>query len=217
MSDDLCNLFTISTSDYSTRNFNLEIVSTSTPLPTSCLSSPAASTDFDDTGSVVWPVSVLLSQYVVNWYHDRYLPPSAASSSPSGSSPRPQLLELGAGVGLPSRSLLDLVKWVPSLPKPSVVATDGRDAYVSDDGVLALNVAGEKGGNVRKVVWGNEEDVDGLLKSTPSSLGFDFVYMADVLQWPAVVEPLSKTVRALTKLGGTVAVGIVERDGGACR
>ena len=97
------------------------------------------------------------------------------------------------------------------------MATDGRDAYVSDDGVLALNVAGEKGGSVRKVVWGNEEDVDGLLKSTPSSLGFDFVYMADVLQWPAVVEPLSKTVRALTKLGGTVAVGIVERDGGACR
>ena len=73
-------------------------------------------------------------------------------------------MELGAGVGLPSRSLLDLVKLVPSLPKPSVVATDGRDAYISDDGVLALNVAGEKGGNVRKVVWGNEEDVDGLLK-----------------------------------------------------
>ncbi|GMI42047.1 hypothetical protein TrCOL_g1743 [Triparma columacea] len=210
MSDDLCNLFTISTSDYSTRNFNLEIVSTSTPLPTSCLSSPAASTDFDDTGSVVWPVSVLLSQYVVNWYHDRYLPPSAASPSPSGSSPRPQLLELGAGVGLPSRSLLDLVKLVPSLPKPSVVATDGRDAYVSNDGVLALNVAGEKGGNVRKVVWGNEEDVDGLLKGGEGkgeegerkkvkTLGSDFTSTAPAKKPTIKGEGRENTKRALLK------------------
>jgi len=157
--DDLCGLFTISADDYTSRTYQLYgLKPLSTKIPVSVLSSPAASTDFDDTGSVVWPVSVLLSQFVVNHYANAY--------RSTGRSPF--VLELGAGVGLPSVSLLSLPTIDNEIPKPKVVATDGRDTYVVKDGVLQRNVGGEKGGEVRKVVWGNVQGERGTRSEATS-------------------------------------------------
>jgi hypothetical protein len=152
--------------------------------------SPAASTDYDLTGQIIWPVSRLLAHAV-----------AAANESqrqPSARSRPLRILELGAGTGLPA-----LVAAVLAPAGSQVLLTDGNEVVLE---LLEQNVRNLResessilpaGTSVaaQRLVWGNCEHLQQALTSLGGPV--DLVLAADVVQWTAVVEPLLWTLQAL--------------------
>ena len=200
--------------------------------------SPAACTDPDLTGQVLWPVSRLLSHYLAAVTQSQ--PQQQHSSSPSRQKSQLQnksVLELGAGgTGLPSL----VAAWCGAA---LVVATDGNDGVVLD--LLRRNIEhychqqqeqqqpphhphhnalGQRSGTTtlpnlscRQLLWGHRDHVQKLRQEvlehyheTNTNHGhrhhhhhhpsrrptFDYIVAADVVQWPAVLEPLLHTAHA---------------------
>ncbi len=173
-----------------------------------------SSTDFDKTGEVVWPVSVLLTSCLLNLKCVRRLLNEGRSGE------RSRIIELGAGVGLPSLALFEYSR----NSNLSIVATDGREEFV-EGGILGRNVSRlmEKGGvssagmlTSNFLLWGKVDHIHDILSNGGP---YDLVYAADVLQWPAVLEPLAETVHALLygARNPRFIVGVVERDDGTLR
>jgi hypothetical protein len=146
--------------------------------------SPAACTDPDLTGQILWPVSRLLSHYI------------AASSSLLVQ--EKTVLELGAGgTALPSLT-------AHYCGARTVIATDGNEGVVLD--LLRTNIqrhqraddsssAAAASLKCRQLQWGRRKHLFDPFQDT-AVITIDVVLAADVVQWPAVVEPLLHTVKA---------------------
>ena len=161
-------------------------------------SSPAACTDYDLTGQVIWPVSNLLSHYL-------------ASSSAQPYIRHRTVVELGAGCGLPG-----LV--AAAIGAKQVVLTDGNDVVLD---LLQQNITSfleqqqlqqQKPSNhpittanqtiisSLPLVWGDRKSFQKVLQQVTYVQGrpqIDTILAADVVQWPSVIEPLLHTVKAL--------------------
>ena len=109
------------------------------------LASPSASTDFDRTGELIWPVSVLLAQCCLNLKSLSLLITTID---------HPTFVELGAGMGLPSCALLQ------QHSNLSVIATDGADYSADESSPLTMNLSqyGDRACG-KKLLWGCVEDV----------------------------------------------------------
>jgi len=187
---------------YAPKTYSFSLLDEST-LSVTVKTSSSASTDFDRTGEVIWPVSVLLAQFLVNY-------------APVAYSDRLRALELGSGMGLPSCALLKRNATI------SCLTTDGCPDYDEPlgDNLSPFNPRGSR----RQLLWGDRNDIRNCKKGGD----FDFVFAADVVQWPAVVQPLALTVHALLyrsrksaaetdRPPPTFYVGIVERDDGSLK
>jgi predicted nicotinamide N-methyase len=150
--------------------------------------SPAACTDPDLTGQILWPVSRLLSHYI-----------ASSSSSSSLLLQEKTVLELGAGgTALPSLT-------AHYCGARTVIATDGNEGAVLD--LLRTNIQRHQRADssssssandtaslkCRQLQWGRRQHLLDLLTDATT---VDVVLAADVVQWPAVVEPLLHTVKA---------------------
>lgn len=162
--------------DYEEATFDLGTVSQR------LLCSQAASTDFDLTGQIVWPVSVFLSWFV-----------AARPAEFRGK----VVVELGAGCGLAGVV-------AARVGARAAVLTDGSDVVMR---LLARQVEafdeGDGSGTLAalKVVWGERADLEALLQLVRNAFGAtqdDVVLVgADVVCWPAFVVPLLETVKGL--------------------
>jgi Lysine methyltransferase len=174
------------------------------------LASPQASTDYDLTGQILWPVSVLLARYIVHQLDNRTEEDALLATT---------VVELGAGgTAVPSfaASRSRMVK--------VVVATDGNDNVVWD--LLERNVKNhdlsrrshDMDGFVPCPVlalpclWGNRSHVMDVLGAVHERSDV-VVVAADVVQWPDVIDPLLHTVKALLWAAdnGRFLLGIVNR------
>ena len=148
-------------------------------------SSSSASTDFDLTGQVLWPISLLLGHYLASTAVQRHL------SSSNGI-----VVELGAGgTGVPG-----LV--AAHAPPRQVVLTDGNASVLPllQDNVERHSFGG--GGDVpvvqvscQELIWGDRMQLQNLRDQLLGPVSM--VVAADVVQWPSVLEPLLWTVQAL--------------------
>jgi Lysine methyltransferase len=172
------------------------------------LHSGAGATDPDLTGQVLWPVSRLLSHYLASDRIDL-----------NGKS----VLELGSGgTALPSIS-------AAFCGASTVIATDGNEGPVFD--LLHRNIGNWQCPSCdqarlprlscRQMLWGNRNHIQSL-RNDNQNRPFDVILAADVVQWPAVVEPLLHTVvaamwsddadRFALSPGPCFILGIVERS-----
>jgi len=136
----------------------------------------AASTDFDLTGQILWPVSTLLSYFLASQKGQEII---------SGK----RIVELGSGVGLPGLVSAHFAK--------NVVLTDGNDVVME---LLQTNAnfvhkdVNRAELHTVKFIWGDCESLEKVLNLIESA---DVVIAADVVQWPSVIEPLLNSVKAL--------------------
>ena len=193
--------------------------SSSSIITIELFASPQASTDFDRTGQILWPVSHLLAHYLVT---------AAGQARLSNAT----VIELGAGgTGLPS-----LVAAATGVAR-RVVVTDGNGDVILK--LLQQNVEHFQTQfpnsptklRAEQLVWGHRQQLEDVWQSladnnndgknaassaSSSSLPYaDVVLAADVVQWPAVLEPLLHTVRALLwrspRAQPVLLLGIVNR------
>jgi len=156
-------------------------------VPLDCLS--AASTDFDLTGQIVWPVSRLVAQYLASG-------PGVAASLRGA-----RVLELGAGCGLcgVAAAFLGAAEVVLTDNEPEVLAVLAKNAERPVPGGCALRV--------REFNWG-----DG---AAAAELGtFPFLLGADVIYWSHCVEALFASAAALLAPGGVFILGFTNRRNG---
>ena len=140
------------------------------PLHIDIFCSTAASTDWDLTGQILWPVSILLSHFV--------------ASRPGQDIVRGHnVVELGAGCGL--------VGMAASYYCNQVVLTDGNEIVMD---LLSKNAESRENVSASMFTWGTRSELQAILEATGC---VDVVVAADVVQWPTVVEPLLHSVKAL--------------------
>ncbi|GKY98865.1 hypothetical protein MPSEU_000842500 [Mayamaea pseudoterrestris] len=204
---DLDKLFSLT--DYQLTPVALQTVHASSSMHVWC--SRQASTDYYLTGQVLWPVSILTSHYLMHvcqqqnddnksQWHDK------------------TIVELGAGgTALPSLIAAQCSR------ANTIVATDGNDDFVLEllrKNVDYFNNDQRQGASsaatsiestaataatataielrtqllAKQLVWGNGAQIQALLHEIKA---VDIVVAADVVQWPAVIEPLLHTVKAL--------------------
>uniref|UniRef100_A0A1D1XUW6 Methyltransferase-like protein 21A n=1 Tax=Anthurium amnicola TaxID=1678845 RepID=A0A1D1XUW6_9ARAE len=147
-----------------------------------CLQS--ASTDYDLTGQLVWPGSVLLNNYLCK-----------NMDMLDGRS----VIELGSGVGITGI--------LCSRFCPKVVLTDHNDEVLE---ILKKNIelqassvpfdtAAEKLElTAEKLEWGNAEQISRILQKHPS--GFDIILGADICFQQSSIPPLFSTVEKLLRI-----------------
>jgi predicted nicotinamide N-methyase len=186
---DLDQLFTIT--DYSNVTITIPRHDTcENDLQVTLACSQAATTDYDLTGQIIWPVSVLLSHYL--------------ASSPGRQLLRKRnVVEMGAGCGLAG-----LV--ASHVDANQVILTDGNDVVLD----LLQRNSESRAANVKalKLIWGDGENLSRVLKDM---MHVDVVIAADVVQWPAVIEPLLHSVKVLLRTSECetpmLLLGIVNR------
>ena len=149
------------------------------------LASVASTTDHDLTGQIVWPVSIYLAWFVARnrWRFDGQ-----------------QMLELGAGAGLPGM--------VASRFAGGALLTDGNELVLE---LLQQNVDRQRADGfvrpgarleARRLLWGDEASLDAALAPAGDGGGGpgwrpQVLLGADVVAWPDMVKPLLQTTKAL--------------------
>mmetsp|Transcript_38300 Transcript_38300/g.50476 ORF Transcript_38300/g.50476 Transcript_38300/m.50476 type:complete len:279 (+) Transcript_38300:260-1096(+) len=141
--------------------------------PILCLES--ASTDFDLTGQIVWPVSVFLSWYIAqncNLFECK------------------KVVELGAGCGLSGL--------VASQFSAQTALTDGNEIVVKllEKNAEKQKIEGRCRGqiHVSQLVWGIKDVAEKFIEQFGAP---DVIIGADVVCWPAFILPFLKTVKLL--------------------
>lgn len=181
---DISSLFT--NTDYISKNLQIPCHDQSQQDPSLSLStidvdvvcSNSASTDYDLTGQIVWPVSVLLAHFVAS---------KKGQELVSGKN----IIELGAGCGLPGL--------VATHFADKVHLTDGNETVMDllerNHEVFSTKCPHLKDKvTVSQLVWGDRYHYSRISEGGDSS--FDVVLAADVVQWPSVVEPLLHSIKA---------------------
>eukprot|EP00936_MAST-01D_sp_MAST-1D-sp1_P001817 g1817.t1 len=148
-----------------------------------CLALRAASTEYDRTGQIVWPVSVFLSWFVLSEYA------------------RPALqgrvvVEVGSGIVLGG---------LCAAHRASTTAlTDGSDIVMRLLECTAAFCSERQPTThskpqlmVHKLLWGDQASFSAFTRAFAGGAAVDAVIGADVLCWPESVRPLLTTVRAL--------------------
>lgn len=167
---DLDKLFTVK--EYKKTSIEIACSSREETVQIPLKVSTSATTDYDLTGQILWPVALMLSYYL--------------GSNPDNILDKKNALELGAGTGLPGI--------VAAKYASKVAVTDGNDIVME---LLHENVALQPNAeqiHACKLVWGDIHDLTRVMHLMGH---VDVVVAADVVQWPAVVEPLWHTVKAL--------------------
>jgi len=132
--------------------------------------STAASTDWDLTGQILWPVSILLSYFLASRQGQEIV---------AGKN----VVELGAGCGLGGIAAASFCN--------QVVLTDGNEIVMD---LLQKNAESRENVSASAFEWGTRSELHAIL----DKMGHvDVVVAADVVQWPTVVEPLLHSVKAL--------------------
>lgn len=138
------------------------------------LCSNMSSTDFDLTGQIVWPASLLLGWFVYAHRNDIF----------RGCT----VLELGAGCGLAG---FFAAKFASSKPN-SVIITDGNDIVMK---LLQKNLdflQCSEQVQVKKLLWGKISDLQNLYP-TPELLP-EVIIGADIILWPSQIQNLLSTI-----------------------
>jgi hypothetical protein len=175
--------------------------------------SPAACTDYDRTGEIVWPVSIWLSRYLASNHCQQEIWQKQRRQQQHSCRNDGDLIvvELGAGgTAVPSLTVAAAAAATAGDVATRVIATDGNDGPVYDLLVRNISAAQQRQHTStnhpttilkhRQLVWGNPNHIRELLEQEtgqPPSGMIDVVIAADVVQWPAVLEPLLETVKAL--------------------
>lgn len=138
------------------------------------LCSNMSSTDFDLTGQIVWPASLLLGWFVFSHRNDIFR--------------NKRVLELGAGCGLAG---FFAAKFANSSPN-SVFITDGNDIVMK---LLKKNhdfLQCSEQVQVKKLLWGKISDLQ-ILYPTPEQLP-EVIIGADIILWPSQIQSLLSTI-----------------------
>jgi hypothetical protein len=138
----------------------------------SILCSSMSSTDYDLTGQIVWPASVILS-----WFIDHNCDLFKGK----------KVIELGAGCGLAGILAAKFAK--------EVILTDGNDIVLrllqKNQSFLHLSNV-----HVTKLMWGINSEVL-KLKENESTTYPDYIVGADIILWPNQLKSLLFTIRWL--------------------
>ena len=140
------------------------------------LCSPMSSTDYDLTGQIVWPASVILSWFIDKNYEIFQ---------------NKKLIELGAGCGLAGILAARFAS--------QVILTDGNDIVLS---LLEKNKAhlGLANTDVVKLMWGITTEITQLKNLPLQSTGQiypDYIIGADIILWPNQLKSLMYSIRWL--------------------
>lgn len=150
------------------------------------LCSNMSSTDFDLTGQIVWPASLLLSWFI----HGN------AESHFRGK----KVLELGAGCGLAGFFAARFAE--------SVMITDGNNIVMKllEQNQTFLNYPNT---NVQKLLWGRVSELQALFP-VPESYP-EVIIGADIILWPSQIQNLLTTLHFLlfSRLQAGLSPGVV--------
>ncbi|MDP2436644.1 MAG: methyltransferase domain-containing protein [archaeon] len=164
------------------------------------LVSPAASTDYDKTGEVLWPAAYSLAKFIEA---------NASALRPTGT-----FLELGAGMGLPSIVLL--AKQPPAL----LISSDHQRSVLT---VLEKNIRAQLDRTpcdskwcTFKFEWGLPAHLQAIKQQAAQLLnrqhtacdfpGFDYIIASDVIYSSDAVDGLLTSVRSLLNPDGGIFV-----------
>jgi len=164
--------------------------STLEPLKVSVEALDAASTDFDLTGTIVWSVSLLVSQYLAFGVRDEVRDCEA-------------ILEVGAGCGLCGLT-------AAALGSRYVVCTDNEPEVMT---VLKKSVALASCAHAHELNWGEESSYSALEASTGRKT-WPLILGADVVYWSHAVPQLFHAVSRLLAPGGLFILGFTNRRNG---
>eukprot|EP00937_MAST-01D_sp_MAST-1D-sp2_P002360 g2360.t1 len=140
----------------------------------------AASTEYDRTGQIVWPVSVFLAWFVTS----RVARPWIAGRT---------VVELGCGTALAGVAAARL--------SAHTALTDGSDVVLrmlARTASLNQDELGAQRLSVHSLLWGDRENHERFCAALGERQA-DVVIGADVVCWPASVRPLLTTVKALLR------------------
>ena len=155
--------------------------------------SEAASTDFDQTGQIVWPSARLLSHFVA-----RRLRSTALAGQ--------HVLELGAGCGLAG---LVAAHFAPA----SVTLTDNEPEVLA---ILRVNAARHAAPGVdcrcEDLDWGSAAAHARLAAASGGRARWRVILAADVVYWRESIEPLFDTITALLDDEAEGVAGAAEEE-----
>ncbi|KAK9818928.1 hypothetical protein WJX74_001925 [Apatococcus lobatus] len=155
--------------------------------------SPAASTDYDETGTILWPAAQMLADYLAQ--HEDLLHGRNAA------------IELGSGIGL--------VGMLASLSCRTVL-TDHNAHVLNVLRRSAQNFSRQNGSQqatCARLDWGNSEEIAHLRSLAPGGQGYDLVLGADVCYSLSALSSLFSTAAQLLSKGSASAflLGYVSR------
>ena len=155
------------------------------------LCSTASSTDYDLTGQVVWPVSVLLAHFV------------ARVLRPRGDLEGARVVELGAGCGLPGLIAARAGARVTALTDGSEIVCEllARQLDAERERRAAVGTRGDGELVASLLEWGDAAAAKALI----SRLGAAprCILGADVVCWEVCISPLLRTIRTLLAAAST--------------
>ena len=149
------------------------------------LCSTASSTDYDLTGQVVWPVSVLLAHFV------------ARVLSPRGDLEGARVVELGAGCGLPGLIAARAGARVTALTDGSEIVCDLLSRQLDAERARRAAAATRDGGELfaSLLEWGDAAAAKALIARLGAAPRC--ILGADVVCWEVCISPLLRTIRTL--------------------
>lgn len=184
--NDLSSLFTCET--YVEKIFDFNDIQ----QPLLCSSSTC--TDFDLTGQIVWPASIILCWYIAHHrhlFHDKVV------------------IELGAGCGLGGFFATNFCQ--------HTIITDGNDVVLrllEQNKQFFVNKQIEsntpvKPVEVKKLLWGIKEELRVIYRGPDSIATPNMIIGADIILWPLSVLPLVHTIRWLLSFHAETSEAII--------
>jgi len=161
-------------------------------------SSMSATTDYDETGLILWPASILLAS-VLLWLMDEIEECSLA-------------MELGSGSGLGAVTATTLMK-----AGTNVLVTDGNEKVIDllKNHLLPNRSKIDRGVtlDVHELLWKNVYSNEDHLRLNTSPNSMDLIIGADITHWAAASEQLANTIyEFLSPLGIVIITGVLRAE-----